>query len=359
MKRFELMVASSLGLLAMASCTESYYTAADFYTTPKVDVHTHLHGPGLAIAEQAAKDNFRLVTIALDEPGDVPAEQQFTFGLMQAEKFPDRIENITAFSLANWQQPNWVQKVIDQLKNDFARGAIGVKIWKSIGMTYKDSAGNFIMIDHPRFDSIFRFIIESGKLVVGHLGEPRNCWLPLEQMTVISDRNYFERHPQYHMFLHPEFPSYEKQVEARDRLLEKHPDLNFVGAHLGSLEWEVDELAKRLDKFPNMTVDLTERICHWQHQSVKDYDKVRNFVIRYQDRLLYGTDIYIVPESDAEETQKKVHKIWADDWQYFTTADSMQTWQVEGRFKGLHLPKQVVNKIFYQNAVRVFQLSSN
>ena len=93
------------------------------------------------------------------------------------------------------------------------------------------------------------------------------------------------------MFLHPEYPSYEDQINARDHLLELHPDLKFIGCHLGSLEWNVDELAKRLDKFPDLAVDMSARICHLQYQSAKDREKVRDFCIKYQDRLLYGTDL--------------------------------------------------------------------
>ncbi len=109
-------------------------------------------------------------------------------------------------------------------------------------------------------------------------------------MTVSSDSSYFAEHPEYHMFLHPEYPSYEAQIKARDHLLEKHPDLKFIGCHLGSLEWNVDSLAKRLDRFPNMVVDMSARICHLQFQSASNRNRVRNFCIKYQDRLLYGTD---------------------------------------------------------------------
>lgn len=101
-------------------------------------------------------------------------------------------------------------------------------------------------------------------------------------MTVKSDSAYFANHPHYHMYLHPEYPSYEDQINARDHMLEKHPELTFIGCHLGSLEWNIDELAKRLDKFPNMAVDMAERICHLEYQSAKDLKKVRDFCIKYQ-----------------------------------------------------------------------------
>ena len=68
-------------------------------------------------------------------------------------------------------------------------------------------------------------------------------------------------------------------------MLEKHPNLTFVGAHMGSLEHDVDELAGRLDKFPNMSVDLAARIGQVFYQTIHDREKVGSFFIKYQDRL--------------------------------------------------------------------------
>src|SRR5690606_15613879 len=112
-------------------------------------------------------------------------------------------------------------------------------------------------------------------------------------MTDSGNYRYFKSHPEYHMYLHPEAPSYEDQINARDHLLEKFPNLIFTGAHIGSIEWSVDEIAKRLDKFPNMNIDLSARMAHLQYQSIADYDKVRNFMLKYKDRIIYGTDITI------------------------------------------------------------------
>jgi hypothetical protein len=118
------------------------------------------------------------------------------------------------------------------IKNSVAKGAIAVKVWKNIGMELRDNEGNFVMIDNPKFDPVFDYMEENNIPLIGHLGEPKNCWLPIDQMTVQGDKNYFAKHPQFHMYLHPEYPSYEEQVNARDRMLEKHPGLQFIGAHL-------------------------------------------------------------------------------------------------------------------------------
>jgi hypothetical protein len=124
--------------------------------------------------------------------------------------------------------------------------------------------------------------------VLGHQGEPRNAWLPLDQMTIRGDREYFAAHPQYHMALHPEWPSYEQQVAARDRMLDKHPGLTFVAVHLASLEWDVDRIAAFLRHYPNASVDLAARLPHLELQASKDRDRVRQFFIEFQDRILYG-----------------------------------------------------------------------
>jgi predicted TIM-barrel fold metal-dependent hydrolase len=140
-------------------------------------------------------------------------------------------------------------------------------------------------------------------------------------------------------------------------MLEKHPDLTFVGAHLGSLEWSVDELAKRLDKFPNMAVDMAERISHFQYQALTDWQKVHDFFIKYQDRLLYGTDLRMGASdiagqgiTDPAEVRKHVHEVWLRHWKFFTTDETMTVPKVAGEFKGLKLPKEVVDKIYRKNA---------
>ena len=347
-------------LLILGSCSNKYYTMEDYYTINKIDSHTHLNSKSTALVEQALKDNFKLLTINVDVPDYPSLGKQFEAATFLSKQFPDNVEFLTAFTLAGWDSANWADRTIEKLKSDFANGALGVKVWKNIGMAYKDSANNFIMLDNPKFDQVIDYIMQQDKTVLGHLGEPRNCWLPLEQMTVKNDREYFKAHPEYHMYLHPEYPSYEDQINARDRFVERHPNMRFVGAHLGSLEWSIDELAKRLDKFPNMAVDMASRICHLQLQSQKDRIKVRQFFIKYQDRLIYATDSGFETTSDdaaAIATAKSdMHKTWFEDWEYFVTNDKMTNSIIDGEFEGLQLPREVVDKIYHLNAVRWFKI---
>jgi hypothetical protein len=222
-------------------------------------------------------------------------------------------------------------------------------------MTVKDRNGNFIMIDDPGLDKVFDYIMSKNLVVSGHLGEPRNCWLPLDQMTVASDSNYFAQHPEYHMFLHPEYPSYEDQINARDNLLVRNPEMVFVASHLASLEWDVDKLAAWFDRFPNAATDISARTCHLQYQSAKDREKVRNFIIKYQERLLYGTDVGY-QGNNPEAFKEEMNDRWLADWKYFATDEEMTAPEFRGKFRGLQLPKEVIDKIYSENAIRWYKL---
>ncbi|MCJ7467289.1 MAG: amidohydrolase [Maribacter sp.] len=328
-----------------------FYTDQDFKKVDKIDAHVHIETDTPDFIQQAIADNFQLLTINWDDPnesGDMIAQQRFA--LEQIKAFPGQVAYATTFSVRDFNKADWKESMLAYLKNSFAEGAIAVKIYKVIGMDLKDKNGQWVMIDDPRFDSIIDFIQRSNIPIIGHLGEPKDCWLPLDKMTIKGDKSYFGENPEYYMYLHPEAPSYADQLRARDHMLEKHPNLRFVGAHLGSQEWSVDALSETLDKFPNMAVDMAARIPHLQYQSITDWQKVRDFMITYQDRLLYGTDLMAEPTSDPSVMKKRMHETWISDWKFFVSNEEMTVSDFEGKFKGLNLPRKVIEKIYFENA---------
>ncbi|MCM4168091.1 hypothetical protein KCTC52924_03644 [Arenibacter antarcticus] len=333
-----------------------FYTIQDFKKVAKIDAHVHIDTNRPEFIQQAIDDNFQLLTVNWDDPNETAdMEVQQKFSIRQVKAFPENVAYATTFSVRDFNEPHWLERTIAYLKNSLAHGAIAVKIYKVIGMDLKDKNGEWVMIDDPKFHPILDFIQSNNITVIGHLGEPKNCWLPLDEMTVNGDRNYFRKNPEYHMFLHPEAPSYEDQIRARDNMLRKHPNLKFVGAHLGSLEWSVDELSKRLDEFPNMAVDMAARISQLQYQTMTNRQKVRDFMIKYQDRLIYGTDLSVEPSSDPGALKKQMHATWRNDWGFFVSDGDLTVPDFEGTFKGLKLPKQVIEKIYFSNANKWFR----
>jgi len=327
---------------------------ADFYQLNKIDTHVHLDTDKTVFVETARSHNVRLLTLNTDVPDYPPVAEQQRLALQMKSQFSGWVEYATSFTMEGWDGPGWTDRTLAYLDDSFARGAVAVKVWKNIGIEFKDKDGRFVMIDDPRFDRVFAHLERRGIPLVGHLGEPKNCWLPLEQMTVNNDRDYFRKHPEYHMFLHPEYPRYEEIIRARDRMLEKHPALKFVGAHLGSLEWNVDTLAACLDRFPNMAVDLAGRMPPLQHQTVENRERVRRFFIKCQDRILYATDLAADGTENPEEVKAHLHRKWLQDWKYLATDSSMTVSEVNGTFRGLKLPVNVLEKVYYQNAKKRF-----
>jgi predicted TIM-barrel fold metal-dependent hydrolase len=325
---------------------EHYYTVEDFKSVKKFDTHIHINTEETSFIELAKEDNFQFLDIVDDRPFGLPWIEQQKFAFQHLNNFPAQMKVATTFSVKGFNDKGWIDNTISDLKLSLSKGARAVKIWKNIGMDLRDDQGKFVMLDDPRLAPIFKFLVQNGIPLIGHNGEPRDCWLPLDKMTF--SKSYYGSHPEYHMYLHPEYPSYEDHIRARDNMLEKYPNLKFVGAHLGSLEWNLDELAKRLDRFPNMRVDLS-RITNLQLHTLNDREKTRNFFIKYQDRLVYGTDKAINANANPAELKKSIHDSWLRDWLFFATDSRIQLTGF-GEFNGLKLPKKVIDKIYLKNA---------
>jgi predicted TIM-barrel fold metal-dependent hydrolase len=349
-----MMTTPLLVVLAGCASVPARYGMADFAAEPKIDVHVHINSAAAALVDQARADGFRLLTINVDYPDFPPLAQQREMARAQVRAHPELVAFAAAFSMSGWDDAGWQARVRGEVDAAFAEGAVAIKVWKNIGMEFRDRSGKLVMIDDPRFDAVFEQVRQRGRVLIGHQGEPHNCWLPLEQMTVSNDREYFREHPQYHMYLHPELPSYEAQMAARDRMLDRHPQLHFMGAHLASLEWSFAELAKFLDRYPLAVVDLAARMGQVQYQSMRDRTAARAFFIRYQDRLLYGTDLTQDAATDSGALRREAHDRWLSDWRYFNTEESQSVAELEAPVQGLGLPRDVIDKLYYRNAERWF-----
>jgi predicted TIM-barrel fold metal-dependent hydrolase len=113
------------------------------------------------------------------------------------------------------------------------------------------------------------------------------------------------------------------------------------------MEEDVDAIAARLDRYPSFVVDTAARVVHL---TLQPREKVRAFLVRYADRVLYGTDFSDVPGQDPAEAAKRLEAEYARDWTYFSTPDTVE---VDGRkVQGLALPAPVLRKIFRENALR-------
>ena len=342
---------------------ETYYVSGDFEKTAKIDAHLHYNTFNESFLKYSISINMHLLTINTDM--GVPINTQLEIAKSLKQKYPGMISFLGTFDPQGFTDDNFIKSTIEQIKRCMDAGAKGIKIWKSIGMILQNESGKYVMADYPIFLPLFAFLEKEGIPLLSHLGDPLNCWLPYDNITMYSDLQYYTNFPIYHMYQHPEIPAYDRQVSVQNNLLEKFPHLNFVGAHLGSLEWNIDEVAKRLDRYPHYCVDLSARIGHIQLQAIHNREEVRNFFIKYQDRLLYGSDFSITGESVgikshilrrvapgifAKRICKTLYRIWKNDWLFLATneivpVEKFNITNAPENIKGLRLPKQVINLI--------------
>jgi len=149
-------------------------------------------------------------------------------------------------------------------------------------------------------------------------------------------------------------PSQDRILAARDLMLEAHPDLAFDAVHLASLEWDVDRVAEFLERFPRARVDLAARLVHLEYQAARNPEQVRRFLVRYQDRILYGSDDAYGPQDDDSAAVKAIHADWVEDWRFLATRDDMRSPDFAEPFHGLQLPRTVIDKIYRANSENMF-----
>jgi len=324
---------------------------------PWIDAHAHVVRTDAAGLEALAGLLGRLGVKWLDicwYQSEESLREQAALARTAHERFPDRFSWATTFSLRGFPSHGWRDRSIAAVEEGRDGGAVGVKVWKNIGMELKDADGRFVMVDDPRFDPVLERVEGLEMSLAAHIGEPRNCWLPPGRMSVEGDRSYFLARPEYHGLSHPEIPGYREQVASRDRMLERHPGLRVVGCHLGSTEYDVAETAARLDLYPRFFVDTAARICHLQAQ---DRGKVREFVLKYRDRILYGTDSEWETDADGLAARLEAQeRTYREDWRYFATDEWVEAPRVAPGFRcrGLALPEDVLRKLFHDNAAAAY-----
>lgn len=301
-----------------------------------IDTHTHMHRRAPALIEALKQANWRCLSICDSrEIGDQSSgldEMIRGTELLHSES-QGRIAWATTFDARPFETPGFADGVIADLQRDFKKDAIGVKLWKNIGMAIRSKSGQLLMPDSPVLTPILDAIERSGRTLITHLADPDIAWLPLQG----NESGYYKTHPEWHVYGRPEIPSKAAILESRDRMIARHRGLRVIGCHLGSNEEHLDQLAARLDTYPNFAVDLASRV---RFLARIDRMTVQKFVTKYQDRIIYATD-FTLGQGDDAAAAKSLLAVHEREWNYFAA---------EGE-NALNLPEPILRKIFRDNVV--------
>ena len=326
-----------------------------FAALAPIDTHTHVAKGDPEFYAMLDRLNLHVLDILLVDDTD-PYRKDLTRERQDAETViaasQGHVSLCTSIDPFKFDDQDFSAAAIRGLNQDFAKGAIAVKIWKNIGMELKDKDGRYVLPDDPKFAPIYRDIASHNRTLIAHLAEPDEAWEAPHPNGL--DSGYYKRHPRWYMYNKPGVPAKQQILDARDHILAQNPKLRVVGAHLGSMEDDLDGLGKRLDRYPNFAVDTAARVVHL---AVMPSDRVRSFILKYQDRIVYGTDLGYssqAPSGDtiSGDTIKDWEEQYARDWRYFATHDKFE---YEGHpTRGLGLPLPVLHKLYHANAMHWF-----
>lgn len=318
-----------------------------------IDAHMHYADSDPDFLSLLSEYDLKFLNICVVSLPQMDWRDQATLYRESLEAHPNRFAWCTSFALPefgpDWQEQTWQEAVIAQLDSDFAAGSIACKVWKNVGMDLRRPDGTFVMPDDPIFDPIYEHLAAIGKPLLTHIAEPIACWQPL-----VGDNphmEYYRNNPEWHMYNRPDYPSHGQLMTARDNILAKHPRLRHIGAHFGSLEFDLDEVAKRLDQYPNFAVDISARLIDLVY---KPSEKVRDFFLRYADRILYGTDVVMMTKpsemspEDRAEALGKLRNLFDTHFAYFN--DDQPVTYRNYTAQGLKLPNDVLQQFYVDNA---------
>jgi predicted TIM-barrel fold metal-dependent hydrolase len=308
----------------------------------RIDTHTHIHrkAPALLAAMETVGWKGQSICDSRavgDEPSDLAAMIRGTADACRESG--GRLSWATTFDARDFENRDFADRVIAALRRDFQQGAVGVKVWKNIGMGIRSKSGDYLLPDNAVFAPIFEAIERAGKTLIAHLADPNASWSP----QASQESAYLKAHPEWIMYGRPGAPAKEAILAARDRILERHPKLRVIGCHLGSNEDDLRRLAKRLDAYPNFAVDVAARV---RFLAREDRERARQFLMKYSDRILYATDFSLGAGND-EGAARSFLAQHDQEWSFLSSAGTLRF--RERDVQGLALSENLLRKIFHDN----------
>ncbi len=253
------------------------------------------------------------------------------------QNYPNRFVVFANIDFENVGTQGWTERAVKQLEEDVNSGAKGLKIYKSLGLRYKDTEGNRVAVNDTRLDPIWAKCGELQIPVLIHTADPKPFWDEFDG----DNERWLELKLRPRRKRGADNPApWEQLIAEQHDMFKKHPNTTFINAHMGWFANDLGTLGRLLDEIPNMNVGIGAIIAELGRQP----RNAKAFFMKYQDRILFGKDswkpeefptYFRVLESDDEyfPYHKKYHAFWA--------------------MYGMDLPDEVLKKVYYKNALRI------
>ncbi|MBN1265241.1 MAG: amidohydrolase family protein [Anaerolineales bacterium] len=314
---------------------------------PVIDMHNHLghtfgggwiDRPLTQLLDQMDQAGVRIL-VDLDGGWGESILQQH----LDAFKYhsPERFFHFGGVDWDRWPEmgsrfPGWAA---DRIRQQAAWGAQGLKIWKNLGLHVRDEQGTLVPVDDPRLDPIWQQAAELNIPVTIHCADPVAFFQPLDNTNERLEE--LARHPDWH-FPHPPFPIFDTLIHQFERLVLRHPNTTFIGAHVAGYAENLGWVADLLDRAPNLYIDISARTAELGRQPYT----TRKFFLDYAKRILFGLDNPVNPDDYA-----LVYRFLESTDEYFPYSLEPIPPQGHWYIYGLYLPEPVLEKVYRSNAL--------
>jgi predicted TIM-barrel fold metal-dependent hydrolase len=263
------------------------------------------------------------------------------------EKAPERFSIFGGVDWSQWEKrgsgfPEWAA---GRLQVQKAAGAEGLKIWKGLGLKVRDQDGSLVKVNDQRLSPIWESAGELNLPVIIHVADPVAFFDTLDETNERWEE--LQVHPEW-AFPNPPYPPFEEILSGFRTLVGDHPQTLFIGAHVGCYAENLAWVGEMLDNCPNYFIDFSARMGELGRQPYS----AREFFIRYQDRILFGSDLG--PDLEA---YRLYYRFLETDDEYFNYSPGDVPLQGRWYVHGIHLPEEVLEKIYFKNARRMLEKS--
>jgi predicted TIM-barrel fold metal-dependent hydrolase len=315
---------------------------------PVIDMHNHLGGGKARLTPERVQKyltemNEAGVKLVVNLDGGWDSQLKETIAALD-QAHPGRFLTFALVNFDGIDDDNWSEREVKRLEESFAAGARGLKFHKLFGLRYRYKNGKLMPVDDSKLDPIWECCAKHKKPVIIHIADPAAFFTPLDRFN----ERWHELNSNPHwLFYGPQFPSRQELLDQLHRVIAKHPQTTFINTHFGNNAEDLVSVADKLDRYPNMYIDIDARISELGRQPYT----ARKFFLKYQDRIMFGTDT-----TPRKEAYRVYYRFLETDDEYFDCAESHHLqgfWNIYGIF----LPREVLEKIYRTNAERILGLT--
>ena len=325
-----------------------------FADVPVIDAHIHCKhsdrmGGILALMEGVPYTRVNLLSMPdREQINHNPAVIRFKSDYPDSAYISGGLDYVQAFA----DRERASQSLASQVETLKAIGFDGLKMYASSPRSRKWLK---VPLDAPEYVGFWAKLEELGMPILTHVAAPEEFWN--EERVPDWARSHIQGG-----YYDDSFPLKEELYGEIDHVLERYPGLKFVFAHFYFLSADLKRAGDFLDVHPSVSFDLTPglEMCN---NFARNPDAARAFLIQYQDRLIYGTDITSMDltAGDRPGLNKSLGTAWVvrslletDD--LFRPPEDLDYWlypDLDG-FRGLDLPRETLEKIYRTNFERLY-----